>query len=289
MTTCKDTLYGRLKIEHPGAGYIHHPMSCDRTYFEGLLAERAVVLSTGARRYDVIPGRKNDPVDLHSYNLAALRLCNPEWERLRREGVGREQLSLKVFKAHKDTHCDGEVKLNPTLPIIVCCDFKNPMTWILCQTDKKKVWAFDEIAIRNADTMQMGMEVLRRYGGHKSGLIIYGPATGAVRASTGKSDHAALTDLGLGRQRYKRTVPPPADLINAVNNMLENLAGESRLTYHPDCILLKKDLGTCIYDEDKEIERVEFGRGHAFDALSHFIFYEFPLRAKRVNSMRYWK
>jgi hypothetical protein len=135
--------------------------------------------------------------------------------------------------------------------------------------------------------MDMGMEILRRYGSHKKGFIVYGSAAGTVRGAAGKSEYAIMKDLGFMRQAVKLTNPPPIDLINATNNMLEDIAGQSRLAFHPNCINLRRDFEQAIWLEDMSgIDRTDFGRGNAAEALSYYINYEWPLKIHRPDPAR---
>lgn len=288
VTACKDILYGRLAITDSGPGRIHFPMSLDKEFFKQYFAEKLKSFKT-TRAYELIPGRRNEAIDLHSYNLAALRLYNPDWEDLRRRGIGGMDRTRLVYKHHKrDKHLDENIVVNPSLPITLCCDFgKDLPVWVLCQTNRIKVWAFDEIALRNATTMEMAVEVLKRYGNHRAGFIVYGSAVGTIRSTAGKSEYAILKDMGFHRQAIKSTNPPGIDMVNALNNMLEDISGAVRLTYHTNCINLRKDFEQSIWLEDmSDIDRMDFGRGNATDALGYFINYEFPLRSARPNPTR---
>lgn len=220
-------------------------------------------------------------------------MYNPDWEELRRRGLGGMDRARLVYKHHsRDKHQDDTIVINSTLPIIICCDFgKNPLTWALCQTDKRKVWVIDVLAERNATTMDLAVKVLREYGNHRSGFLVYGSAVGTVRSTAGKSEYAILRDMGFARQVIKQTNPPDIDRINAINNMLEDLSGQVRLTYHPRAIALRKDFEQCIWLEDmSDVDRTDFGRGNAADALGYFINYEWPMRAIAPNpSRRFYK
>ena len=292
VTACKDILFGRLALNEAGQGYIHFPMALDKEYFKQYFGEKLKVFKN-SRAYEPVPGRRNEAIDLHNYNLAALRMYNPDWEDLRRRGIGSIDRTRLVYKHHKkDKHQDANIIVNPVLPIILCCDFgKNPLTWLLCQTDGKKIWVFDEIALRNATTMEMTVEVLKKYGNHKTGFVVYGSAVGTIQSSTGKSEYAILRDMGFHRQAVKSTNPPDVDVINAINNILEDIAGAIRLTYHPRCIMLRKDFEQTMWSEDmRGIDRTDFGRGNAADALGYFVNYEFPLRVfKPDNERRFYK
>jgi phage terminase large subunit GpA-like protein len=90
--TAKAVLYGRLRVNEPGPGYVHLPKWAPREEFEQLTAERLVTryVKGRARLEWVKPaGRRNEALDCFVYALAAAhwlgmhRWKQPDWERLR--------------------------------------------------------------------------------------------------------------------------------------------------------------------------------------------------------------
>lgn len=289
VTACKDILFSRLALPDPGPGYMHFSMAYDREYFTQFLAERPGKSAKGARLYILQPGKRNEAIDLNNYNLAALKLYAPEWEVLRRAPIGADEKTRIAYRHYRrDRHQDDTARLSTEYPIALCCYFgPSPLVWVLAQSDGSRVWCFDEITLRNASTTDMGMEVLRRYGDHKRGFVVYGSAAGTARGAAGKSEYAILREMGFARQAVKLTNPPEADRVNAVNNILENIAGQSRLRYHPDCIMLRKDFEQVLWLEDMSgLDRTDFGRGNASEALGHYINYLWPVRANQPNPRR---
>lgn len=287
VSACKEILYGRLKLKEVGAGYFHFPMSYDMEYFNGLMAEVPVVSKQG-RRWEVIPGRKNEPVDLHSYNLAMLRLYNPDWELLQQQDYLEDRSKLVFINHDIVKHQDDSITIDPTKPLILCCSFNTlPMVWVVAQTDGRTVKVLDEIVLRNATTAQMAMVTLKKYGDHKAGFLVYGSAVGDVRTTTGKSDYAILKDYGFTKQRKKKTNPIETDVINSLNNMLENLQGVVRLKYHSRCILLGKDFKNAAFTDEGMIDQFEYGRGIASQALGWYINMDWPLKAKGLHRRNY--
>jgi phage terminase large subunit GpA-like protein len=281
VSACKDILYGRLKVKTPGASYFHFPMKYDMEYFNELLSEVPVVNKAKERRWEIIPGRRNEAVDLHSYNLAALRMYNPDWDLLQKQDLLEDQ-SKRIFINHDiKKHCDPNIIIDESKPLIVCCIFNaNPTVWVLCQTDGKVVKVIDEIVLRNATTAKMCIEVTRKYGTHKGGFIIYGSATGSIRSSTSKSEYTILKEYGFTRQKIKLKNPLESDVINSVYNMLSNVKDETKLSYHPRCILLGKDFRFGLYTDQGEFDKFEYSRGLAFQALGYYINIEWPLKFK---------
>ena len=81
----KSTLYARLKMEDRGAGFCHFNMNYDDKYFESLTSERPVPkYYKGRMRIEwILPsGRRNEALDCRVYNMAAIEVLNPNFERL---------------------------------------------------------------------------------------------------------------------------------------------------------------------------------------------------------------
>ena len=277
--TAKELIYSALKLDTPGPGYIHYNMGFDAEFFAQLTAE--TVDASG--RWWLPPGKKNEALDLEVLCLAALELLNPDFD-----SIDNLDLTQRAFYSYDPLRHLKDVCLNPLLPILVCCDFnRNPLTWLFAQTDGRQVWIFDEMSIRNCNTIRMGAEVMRRHGEHKAGYIIYGPASGAVSGGANKSDYSILRDLGFSAQRYKRVDAPIHDRVNAINRMLEDVPGTVRLTINAKCINVVKDIERSGWSQDgADFVRTEFGRGNAADALGYFINYEWPLKAHKVNQTK---
>jgi len=185
-------------------------------------------------------------------------------------------------------HEDASIKINKRLPIAICCDFNvDPCVWEVAQTDGKRVWVVDEITMRDTNTAQMAREVKKRFSGHPAGIVVYGDAAGMNRSTTGKTDYAILSELGLTDQRLRRSNPHVKDRVNGLNAMLESTSKEVRLTHHPRCVMLRKDFETVEWRENgAAVDKSSRDRTHAVDALGYFIEYEFPLRAARRDPAR---
>jgi hypothetical protein len=232
---------------------------------------------------DILPRREVE---------AAKRVLDPRTFRQEYE-ASFEGSSGRVYYAYRSTvHQDSSIKIDPALPIVVCCDFNvDPCVWELAQTDSRMVWVFDEIVLKNTSTVQMGKELLKRYGMHEAGFVIYGDAAGSARSTAGSSDYVLLMELGFKNQRIKRSNPHVKDRVNAVNSMLENTRNETRFFHHPRCIYLKKDFEVVEWkDGGADIDKSNSERTHAVDAIGYFIEYEFALTASRFDpKKRFYK
>lgn len=86
----KTAVMQRLKIQKPGPKYCHFPVQeergYDQAYFKGLISERQVIRKVKGRYVttweNIASDKRNEPLDLRVYNLAALRLLKPDFEAL---------------------------------------------------------------------------------------------------------------------------------------------------------------------------------------------------------------
>lgn len=280
--TAKSLLYSWMSLEEHGQGYMHFPMSYheDVEYFKQLTSEYL----DGKNTWQVKQGRRNERLDCKVYSLAAAYSLNPDWDELERN-IGVDGSAYRVITDYDALkHQNQKIEEDMVRPIIVCVDFDSDV-WLLAQSDGRNIEVFDEIILRGADVARMGKEIRKRHPDRfKSGggFIIYGP-------KDEKSSYALLSELDLRTQRPNRK----SDLkggINAINNMLEGLNGEVRLTFHPRCVMLRKDFEMAQWKEDgSDIDRAS-GRGSAITALAHYIGTAFPIRRAKVNpSRRFYK
>ena len=161
----------------------------------------------------------------------------------------------------------------------------------MAQSDGVNVKVFDEIALRDTNTVEMAKEVLRRYGRHRGGFIVYGDAAGSSRSTTGKSDYVLLKGLGFKDQRIAKANPQVKDRVNAVNTLLLNAKGDINLKHHPVCTYLRKDLEGIVWSEGGDgIDKKDGLRTHASDAIGYYVGTEFSLIKKRPDtSKRFYK
>ena len=89
VSSGKDDISSRLKIEEPGEGYCHFPSNQGRgyghEYYKGLLSESKVtkkVRGVIKKAWVKKSGARNEPLDLFNYNYAACELLRPVWGEL---------------------------------------------------------------------------------------------------------------------------------------------------------------------------------------------------------------
>lgn len=106
----KTTTIQRLKIKTPGPKYCHFPTQdgrgYDQMYFKGLISEKQVIRKAKGQTVmvweNIAPDKRNEPLDLRVYGLAALRLLKPDFalleKRLKEIGTDTMQDSPKTVK-----------------------------------------------------------------------------------------------------------------------------------------------------------------------------------------------
>ncbi|MGB0749826.1 MAG: phage terminase large subunit family protein, partial [Magnetospiraceae bacterium] len=96
----KDALAGRLKVEEPGPGMVHFPVTVGPDYFAQLVAERAVTkFEAGRPRRVWMPktaGARNEALDTFVYASAALHGLAAAGFNLNREALALERYPLKA-------------------------------------------------------------------------------------------------------------------------------------------------------------------------------------------------
>lgn len=199
----------------------------------------------------------------------------------------------RVYYPYKSgIHEDSTIKLNKHLPIILCTDFNvDPCVWEFLQFDGVRILVFDELALKNTNTVEMSKRAMSLYGNHDRGIVVYGDSAGGSRSTAGKSDYALMSEVGLTNQRIKKANPFVKDRVNAVNAMLMTTNETVRLYHSSRCVNLKKDFEEVQWAENnREIDKRSFDRTHATDALGYFIYSEFPLKSFKKNKrLKFYK
>jgi len=79
--TAKEQIYARVQIPDSGAGFMHFPHDRDKSYFDGLTAEKPV--KRYKRGHATVVWEKtrarNEPLDCRVYATAALKIRNVDW------------------------------------------------------------------------------------------------------------------------------------------------------------------------------------------------------------------
>lgn len=187
-----------------------------------------------------------------------------------------------VYAAFSRTANVAAAEFDPCKPLYWAVDFNvDPMCSVVAQIRGGDVWVLDEIVLRRASTEDACLEFEKRFGMPRSGVIVYGDASGAAMQTTGCSDYHVIRNFFRARMasviyRVPSANPPVRDRIHAMNAKLRNAQGESHLFVDPKCKELVADFEQVSYKEDttqvdKEKDRK---RTHLSDALGYLIWQE---------------
>ena len=82
-----------------------------------------------------------------------------------------------------------EMNADPNLPLLWALDFNvDPMSSVVAQIHRGRIWALDEIVLRHASTEEACARFHEAFGGHAAGIVVYGDASGNNVQTTGCSD-----------------------------------------------------------------------------------------------------
>jgi hypothetical protein len=173
------------------------------------------------------------------------------------------------------------------------------MAWTIAQvgineqTGLKEIYVVDEIFIRNSNTIECCQEFKRRYPDHKTGLHLYGDASGEARHTNSNITNYKIIMEELGRYGITKHVPlsNPAerDRVNAVNAMICNSKGQRRVLVNPDkCPHLINDLEQVSYKEGavKIDKNKNLLLTHPSDGFGYFVEKEFSLAAGKAAILK---
>ena len=95
--SAKDTLFGRLKIDEPGAGYVHFADTLSDEYFKQLTAEKLVTKFTkGFKKREFVKVRpRNEALDCFVYAIAAYSIIGVNVNAIKRAPVEKADQQAK--------------------------------------------------------------------------------------------------------------------------------------------------------------------------------------------------
>jgi hypothetical protein len=203
----------------------------------------------------------------------------------RQEALG-QYLSLQgglvyhAFDRHEHVKSLG---VNPNLALFWALDFNvDPMSSIVAQIEGRTIFVLDELALRHASTYAACEEFAKRFPSHRSGIVIYGDASGNSQHTTGTSDYQIVreyfrTNCGGGiTYKIPKANPSVRERVMLTNSKLLAANGEIRMLVDPRCKELIKDFEQVSYkadsnaiDKDKDRHRT-----HLSDALGYLLWQE---------------
>lgn len=206
-----------------------------------------------------------------------------------------------TFNRHKNA---GDIafkkaQYDPDKPIRLCCDFNvDPMAWEICQIGinehgEKEVYWVDEIYLRNSNTVECCEEFKRRYAErHRSGLYLYGDATGKNRSTNSNRTNWSIIKTELQRfnpiAKVPTSNPAERDRINCVNAMIRNSKDEIKTFVNPKkCKKLVQDFEQVPYKEGKvAIDKSKRDLTHASDAAGYMYSKEFSIEKNEIRGLK---
>jgi hypothetical protein len=201
------------------------------------------------------------------------------------EALG-QYLSLQgglVYRAFDRRDQVKNLRVNPNCPLLWALDFNvDPMSSVVVQIEGRTVLVLDELVLRHASTHEACEDFEKRFPNHKSGIVVYGDASGNSQHSTGASDYQIVRDyfrVSYGAPvTYKvpKANPSVRDRIMLMNAKLRSASGDIRLLVDAKCKELIKDFEQVSYiansnaiDKDKDRRRT-----HLSDALGYLLWQE---------------
>ena len=168
-------------------------------------------------------------------------------------------------------------------PLFWALDFNvDPMCSLVAQKKGDEVRVLDEIVLSRASTTEACDEFVARYPAHRTGLIIYGDASGQRLQTAGTTDYQMIreffrrTEYGSPRFKVPASNPSVRERISLVNSKLFSAKEEASLFIDPRCRGLIADFEEVMYkpestviDKDKDSKRT-----HLSDALGYLVWQE---------------
>jgi len=172
----------------------------------------------------------------------------------------------------------------PALPLIVTFDFNvNPMHAAIIQESHDVSYQLDEIVIPTSNTSEVCQEFLRRYGQHRTPVIVCGDASGRARTTKShQTDYEIIRMIlepkfPLVKIEVPMANPAVRDRVNAVNSRLLSGTGAIRYYVHPKCKVTINSFERVQYKEGTgEIDK-QPSIEHITDAIGYYINQRFPI------------
>ena len=209
-----------------------------------------------------------------------------------------------VYYAYKSAVNDVVFDYDPHMLLGWSLDFNvDPMCSVIFQYERStyggasRMCVIDEIVAPNSNTYEvcgLFMQRVDKMCGNIPVVVeIFGDASGTQRSANSKKTSWEIVRecLSMGRNirpifKRKRANPSVVDRLNAVNTMLKNAAGDSRLFIHPRCAELRADFRKVRFLVDAnglsrdQLDKSNKTRTHASDALGYAVEYLFGLQPK---------
>lgn len=209
------------------------------------------------------------------------------------------QLGTAAYPAFSEKlHVKKAIKLSPTIPIALCCDFNvDPCVFEICQIKNGYLLVIDEVCLSPASIPEMVNEFRNRYPAHIAGINIYGDSNGLTRSVQTQKSEYDLMKLhfrgypGAITIKVPRNPPRPKDRINALNNKLKGYEDRPMMFISSQCPELIADLTEVVLNKSGNDVLKKYSddgtgynnRTHASDAVGYLAYREWPLNTEAIK------
>ena len=209
--------------------------------------------------------------------------------------IGR---GLCYYNFSRDKNISSLASYDPDLELYLSFDFgSDPAVLTIHQLRAGSVvTTIDEIFLRNASTIQVVLEFIRRYGTqglkHRKRIIVTGDATDAV----GVSNYDEIMDYLAGhfvsseiRRAVKASNPRHYRRLKSVNALAQNAAGEIRYYINPKCtktirdFLSQRMMPNGLQKDKKQEAGDGTFLGHCSDTVDYLVDMLFPFRRRNTR------
>lgn len=144
--------------------------------------------------------------------------------------------------------------------------------------NKAKLWAIDEIILRNSNTPEFAKVLKEKYG---TDLTIYPDPMGNSRSTKGyKTDIDILREEGFLDIKFRRKIRSVRGCMLAMNKGFE----KDEILIHPKCKNLITDLEQVVWkDSGTEFDKSNPLRTHSLDGAKDMYEYEFPVLGQEAQ------
>lgn len=197
-----------------------------------------------------------------------------------------ETMSGRVYYAFDREKHVGKYPFNPKLPIWIGMDFNiDPMSAVVFQPQPDgELWAVGEIVQFGSNTLEMCEALDDKFWRYQKQMVIYpDPAGGQRQHARGETDLDIMREKGFKRIKCHRRHPAIADRVNAVNRMLCDATGKTRLRIDESCKGLITSFEQTIYKPGTRDVDKAAGVEHSADAAGYCIEMEFPVRKIEIG------
>lgn len=206
-----------------------------------------------------------------------------------------QDIGSSVYYNFSAANIRDDVRYDPSKEIIVGCDFNvDPMCWTLAHYSDGKLYVFDEIFLRDANTPKTMDFLYQKYYQHLGAWKFFGDASSKARkTSASKSDYLIIkNDVRFGQKKvyFPQKNPSIRDRFASVNAGFKNANGEIKIYINVTCKHLINDLNMVSYKEGTtEVEDYSgTDIAHTSDAFGYEVFGLMPVRLEATVAPVIW-